>query len=565
MKNKRISITLPLILLLTLSGCNSEISNSGNSASNEPSSEKLIRLLNNVDLDNIVSYDFVDRSYSYNSYNGSKYIVTGDSSVGMINYEATHKFKLFNNDFISDQIVVNYLGAVENKIITNTVSANGQVFVKDNVIYDYFICPSMTTQSYVNCYEVDVYRTFNQYFNYLSILSDAITAFTDPNAYFPSNSGYQTPILNIATKDNVEIYSLQGRYPGDDSYKPFIIDFNIEYDTKANEFKKIIYQERSMMSTLDADYEISTSSLAQYTITNIKFGNKTTYSGALYTFDNIVDKEKIHNAPEQVVDVSKVNDGELNDKMVQNIIRNIYAYSNDVRQTNYSMLYHGAFDFANTDRTEFGNALFEGKMIAYSNGILDNNGTIQLVDSDDSPKGEKSPFRIFTKAEDKGIFKGGQFSKYITSSFGFVLKSDVNSAREYLDANPLYWPELSQYVEMLQTLNLGKNYTSSSSSFEISMSGNKSGNNLELKAQIHFASNNKFNIENFYSFTFTIENDKLMYCKFVTTGHTSDKEKYDDVYEARFVHAPKVAFNGEEMDILNEIDTQVDITEFEIL
>ena len=565
MKNKRISIILPLILLLTLSGCDSESSNSGNSASNEPSSEKLIRLLNNVNLDNIVSYDFVDRSYSYNSYNGSKYIVTGDSSVGKINYEATHKFKLFNNDFISDQITVNYLGAVENKIITNTVSANGQVFVKDNVIYDYFICPSMTTQSYVNCYEVDVYRTFNQYFNYLSILSDVITAFTDPNAYFPSNSGYQTPILNISTKDNVETYSLQGRYPGDDSYKPFIIDFNIEYDTKANEFKKITYQERSMMSTLDADYEISTSSLAQYTITNIKFGNKTNYSGTVYTFDNIADKEKIHNAPEQVVDVSKVNDGELNDKMVQNIIRNIYAYSNDVRQTNYSMLYHGAFDFANTDRTEFGNALFEGKMIAYSNGILDNNGTIQLVDSDDSPKGEKSPFRIFTKAEDKGIFKGGQFSKYITSSFGFVLKSNVNSAREYLDANPLYWPELSQYVEMLQTLNLGKNYTSSSSSFEISMSGTKSGNTLELKAQIHFASNNKFNIENFYSFTFTIENDKLMYCKFVTTGHTSDKEKYDDVYEARFVHAPRVAFSGEEMDILNEIDTQVDITEFEIL
>ena len=565
MKNKRISIILPLILLLTLSGCNSEINNSGNSASNEPSSEKLIRLLNNVNLDNIVSYDFVDRSYSYNSYNGSKYIVTGDSSVGKINYEATHKFKLFNNDFISDQIVVNYLGAVENKIITNTVSANGQVFVKDNVIYDYFICPSMATQSYVNCYEVDIYRTFNQYFNYLSILSDAITAFRDPNAYFPSNSGYQTPILNISTKDNVETYSLQGRYPGDDSYKPFIIDFNIEYDTKANEFKKITYQERSMMSTLDADYEISTSSLAQYTITNIKFGNKTNYSGTVYTFDNIADKEKIHNAPEQVVDVSKVNDGELNEKMVQNIIRNIYAYSNDIRQTNYSMLYHGAFDFANTDRTEFGNALFEGKMIAYSNGILDNNGTIQLVDSDDSPKGEKSPFRIFTKAEDIGIFKGGQFSKYITSSFGFVLKSDVNSAREYLDANPLYWPELSQYVEMLQTLNLGKNYTSSSSSFEISMSGNKSGNNLELKAQIHFASNNKFNIENFYSFTFTIENDKLMYCKFVTTGHTSDKEKYDDVYEARFVHAPRVAFSGEEMDILNEIDTQVDITEFELL
>jgi len=565
MKNKRISITLPLILLLTLSGCNSGSSNSGNSTSNEPSSEKLIGLLNNVDLDNIVSYDFVDRSYSYNSYTGSKYIVTGDSSVGMINYEATHKFKLFNNDFISDQITVNYLGTVENKIITNTVSANGQVFVKDNVIYDYFICPSMTAQSYVNCYEVDIYRTFNQYFNYLSIISDAITAFRDPNAYFPSNSGYQTPILNISTKDNVETYSLQGRYPGDDSYKPFIIDFNIEYDTKAKELKKITYQERSMMSTLDADYEISTSSLAQYTITNIKFGNKTNYSGTVYTFDNIVDKEKIHNAPEQVVDVSKVNDGELNEKIVQNIIRNIYAYSNDIRQTNYSMLYHGAFDFANTDRTEFGNALFEGKMIAYSNGILDNNGTIQLVDSDDSPKGEKSPFRIFTKAEDLGIFKGGKFSKYITSSFGFVLKSNVTSAREYLDANPLYWPELSQYVEMLQTLNLGKNYTSSSSSFEISMSGTKSGNNLELKAQIHFASNNKFNIENFYSFTFTIENDKLMYCKFVTTGHTSDKEKYDDVYEARFVHAPRVAFSGEEMDILNEIDTQVDITEFEIL
>lgn len=58
---------------------------------------------------------------------------------------------------------------------------------------------------------------------------------------------------------------------------------------------------------------------------------------------------------------------------------------------------------------------------------------------------------------------------------------------------------------------------------------------------------------------------KLMYCKFVTMGQTSSSVKYEDTYEARFVHAPKVDFTGTEMDILNEIETQITMDDFKII
>jgi len=56
-----------------------------------------------------------------------------------------------------------------------------------------------------------------------------------------------------------------------------------------------------------------------------------------------------------------------------------------------------------------------------------------------------------------------------------------------------------------------------------------------------------------------------MYCKFVTMGQTSSSVKYEDTYEARFVHAPKVDFTGTEMDILNEIETQITMDDFKII
>ena len=67
----------------TISNSSSSSSSLSSSSSNSSSStikpeEKVVQLLSEINLDNIVSYNFIDRSYSYNSYNNSKYIVTGN-------------------------------------------------------------------------------------------------------------------------------------------------------------------------------------------------------------------------------------------------------------------------------------------------------------------------------------------------------------------------------------------------------------------------------------------------------------------------------------------------------
>ena len=56
-----------------------------------------------------------------------------------------------------------------------------------------------------------------------------------------------------------------------------------------------------------------------------------------------------------------------------------------------------------------------------------------------------------------------------------------------------------------------------------------------------------------------------MYCKFMTTGTRVSGEKYKDSYEARFVHANKEDFSGVEMDIENEIETQITMEDFNII
>ena len=251
--------------------------------------------------------------------------------------------------------------------------------------------------------------------------------------------------------------------------------------------------------------------------------------------------------------------------MALDIIHNIYAYSNNVRQTNYSMIYHGAFDFAETGRTEFGDAKFEGKIIAYKNNITDNNGYIQLVDENDLPNGEKANYRIFTKATEGGIIRGGQFTNYITSAYAGIAKSYINSTRNYLDANPLYWTEIASILEDFTNYDLGKTTFNNGATMEITVSGVKTGNNLEIKGQLHSKSNNSNNVENIDNFTFNITDDKLMYCKFITSGTRMSGKKYKDSYEARFVHANKEDFSGVEMDIENEIETQVTMEDFNII
>lgn len=547
----------------SLSSSSSSSSSSNSSSSTIKPEEKVVQLLSEINLDNIVSYNFIDRSYSYNSYNNSKYIVTGNVSTGLVNYEATHKFKLYNNDVIVDNISVDSLDGVEKTEAVLNTKAKGQIYLKNNYIYDYFICNSMKEQSFVECYETDYYRNLNTYFNYLGIITDIKTAFSDPNSYFPTESGYETPIIEYNIENGIEHYSLTSKFPGTDDYKPVIINFEVDYNTSTNTFTKIKSQNRSMIGSLDTDFEIGTSSITSYTITNIQFGEKDIFNDSLYTFDDIQNKNNIHNAPKYIVDISNLNDGLIDENTAFEIVKNIYAYSNNIRQTNYSMKYHNAFDFATTDRTEFGDAIFEGKIISYANGILDNNGTIQLMDSSDQPIGDKSDFRIFTKAESYGILRGGKFSKYITSAFAFMAKSYITNTREYLDANPLYWNEIASIYNNFETYGLGQTIVNNSK-INVSVSGTKSGNSLEIKAQLHSVSSYGTNTENIDAFTFYIEDNKLMSLLFQTTGNTSSG-KYTDTYEAKFVHGSKKNFSGDEMNILDEIESQISIDDFNII
>lgn len=547
----------------SLSSSSSSSSSSNSSSSTIKPEEKVVQLLSEINLDNIVSYNFIDRSYSYNSYNNSKYIVTGNVSTGLVNYEATHKFKLYNNDVIIDNISVDALDGVEKTEAVLNTKAKGQIYLKNNYIYDYFICNSMKEQSFVECYETDYYRNLNTYFNYLGIITDIKTAFSDPNSYFPTESGYETPIIEYSIENGIEHYSLTSKFPGTDDYKPVIINFEVDYNTSTNTFTKIKSQNRSMIGSLDTDFEIGTSSITSYTITNIQFGEKDIFNDSLYTFDDIQNKNNIHNAPKYIVDISNLNDGLIDENTAFEIVKNIYAYSNNIRQTNYSMKYHNAFDFATTDRTEFGDAIFEGKIISYANGILDNNGTIQLMDSSDQPIGDKSDFRIFTKAESYGILRGGKFSKYITSAFAFMAKSYITNTREYLDANPLYWNEIASIYNNFETYGLGQTIVNNSK-INVSVSGTKSGSSLEIKAQLHSVSSYGTNTENIDAFTFYIEDNKLMSLLFQTTGSTSSG-KYTDTYEAKFVHGSKKNFSGDEMNILDEIESQISMDDFNII
>lgn len=547
----------------SLSSSSSSSSSSNSSSSAIKPEEKVVQLLSEINLDNIVSYNFIDRSYSYNSYNNSKYIVTGNVSTGLVNYEATHKFKLYNNDVIVDNISVDSLDGVEKTEAVLNTKAKGQIYLKNNYIYDYFICNSMKEQSFVECYETDYYRNLNTYFNYLGIITDIKTAFSDPNSYFPTESGYETPIIEYNIENGIEHYSLTSKFPGTDDYKPVIINFEVDYNTSTNTFTKIKSQNRSMIGSLDTDFEIGTSSITSYTITNIQFGEKDIFNDSLYTFDDIQNKNNIHNAPKYIVDISNLNDGLIDENTAFEIVKNIYAYSNNIRQTNYSMKYHNAFDFATTDRTEFGDAIFEGKIISYANGILDNNGTIQLMDSSDQPIGDKSDFRIFTKAESYGILRGGKFSKYITSAFAFMAKSYITNTREYLDANPLYWNEIASIYNNFETYGLGQTIVNNSK-INVSVSGTKSGSSLEIKAQLHSVSSYGTNTENIDAFTFYIEDNKLMSLLFQTTGNTSSG-KYTDTYEAKFVHGSKKNFSGDEMNILDEIESQISMDDFNII
>ena len=102
-------------------------STTSSSATITPTKERIVSLLSNLDKDKVTSYDFVDRSYSYNFYNNSKYIVSGNIQTGLVNYTAKHKFNLYKDNFVSDEIAIDSLDGVEATTVVETNYANGQI------------------------------------------------------------------------------------------------------------------------------------------------------------------------------------------------------------------------------------------------------------------------------------------------------------------------------------------------------------------------------------------------------------------------------------------------------
>lgn len=562
MKMKKIALALlPICLLISCKG-EEKPSSSVSSEDLTPSAELISKRLSKLDVNKITSFNSIDRSFDWRSYYNAKYIFTGDVQKAYVNYEAYHSFKVYE-DVITDELDVDALVGVESPIKKDGLSAKGQIFTdKNDYLYDYLVCEKDPSKSFVNCYEMDYFNNLSSYFNYLDIVVSASNAFLDPTNYFSQDDGYLEPTVEIQIEDGKEIYSLEAKHEGDQTYKPYILDFEVTFNPQTSSFERIVYKERSLLNTLEGDLETETDSLRAWSLYNIHFGEKERFDGNRYTFQDIPDKSAIHDAPIEPVDLSTISDGKLPDATTLNIIRKINAYTRDIRQMNYSMLYHDAFDFAtDSNSADFGDAIFSGKAISYSNNILDNVGTIQKVDKNGLPKNERpANFRIFTEVVDtkdaQGILRIGQFDKYITSCLAFASKSEFQSTHSYLDANPLRWSEIADILSDFSTYDLGNN-ASSSKTIKITVSGEKKGTSLSLMGQIH---SNSGLTEYIDRFTFEIENDALVYTKFETTG-----KNYTDTYEARFVHGPKNEFKGKRISSDDGDFVQVTIDKFNII
>ena len=50
-----------------------------------------------------------------------------------------------------------------------STEAKGQIYTtSDGYLYDYLVCDSDPSQSFVNCYEIDYFNNLDTYFNYLN-------------------------------------------------------------------------------------------------------------------------------------------------------------------------------------------------------------------------------------------------------------------------------------------------------------------------------------------------------------------------------------------------------------
>ena len=534
----------------------------------EASLAKASSFLQTLSWDEVNAFSFVDRSYASNYYYNSKYMVTGGGAL--VNYKASHAFKLYEGDFVEDNVTIDALTGVESSSTQNSFNAEEQIYLQDNYIHDIFLV-DVEGESYANCYPSHRYRTLSDYLNYDSVLKDSASALSNLEKAFPKDDGFLDPDIVITTEGDKEHYTVEVSYPGDTTYVAYSRGYDLTLDKNSKTLDSITMSLRYYKDDIDGAYETSTAMLQSYTISSLSFGKKGAYSGTKHTIDELP-ADKVHGAPARQIDLTNIADGELTGETALSFVNNILYYARDTRETKYSFIYHDAFDFASSEKTSIGDVLFEGKLIAYQNDILDNHGSMRKVNSKDEPYGESASYWIFAEAKEDYIQKGGKFDKWITSSYAGVDAKYITDLRSYLDANPLFYGEMdggelkdSEFKKQLSLFSsypLGKT-KSDGSTLNLSVKGNKSGNSITLEATSAITlDNSNASVTNTWSFL--IQSDYLTSFSLKMEENTHSNTYYCDTYEAVFLHAPKQVYKGEAFNY-EEIQYQVYWSSFNVI
>ena len=541
-----------------------------NSAWNEEASlAKASAIISDISWSNVKSFSFSDRSYEAAYYYNSKYVISGDPKV-MVNYQANHNFKMFKDDFVTDEVSIDALTGVEATATQNSFQANEQIYLENSYIYDIFLV-NVEGESFANCYPSHRYRTLSKYLNYDTVLSDTANSFSNLTTRFPKDSGFLDPDVVITKENEKEHYTVQVSYPGDATYIAYTLGYDVILNTTTKSLESISTSIRYYKSGIDGAYETSTARLTTYTISNITYGEKDKYDGTVHTIDELP-AEKVHNAPAKQVNLDNVPNGELSNERALEFVNNILYYARDTRQTNYSFIYHKAYDFSSSQQTDIGDILFQGKLIAYQDDILDNHGTMRKVNSKDQPYGEEVPYWIYSQAMDDYVLKGGKFDKWITSNCAVYLADDIIDLRCFLDANPLFYgetekgtsatSEFKKDLSLFSTFNLGEN-KSGDYTLNLSCTGKKDDDKITINAVSNISSNSyTANARN--TWQFVIENDYLSSFSLKEEVVSSYGSYYADTFEAVFLHAPKQVYTGDKFNF-EEILYQVYWSDYNVL
>ena len=127
MKKTPIFLLISTSLLFSCSSSSSSEEKENNSIWNEEASlVKASKIISSISWNDVKSFSFVDRSYGASYYYDSKYVISGDPKV-LVNYKADHNFKMYQDDFVSDEVSIDALSGVEAIAIQDSFQANEQI------------------------------------------------------------------------------------------------------------------------------------------------------------------------------------------------------------------------------------------------------------------------------------------------------------------------------------------------------------------------------------------------------------------------------------------------------